>query len=199
MIARLTGRLLEKHPPAIVLDVGGVGYELDVPMSTFYVLPHLDEMTTLFTHLVVREDAQQLFGFASRDERETFRSLIKVSGIGPKIALAILSGLSAEELALAIDREDIGRLSKVPGIGKKTAERLVLELRGKLGKAGVTPRPSAGLAMPAMAASPTDDILGALLALGYNEREASSALKTLPEGVDVSEGIRLALKSLART
>lgn len=199
MIARLTGRLLEKQPPAIVLDVGGVGYELDVPMSTFYVLPHLDEMTSLFTHLVVREDALQLFGFASRDERETFRSLIKVSGIGPKIALAILSGLSAEELAVAIDREDIARLSKVPGIGKKTAERLVLELRGKLGRGSGPARPAGAPLPTAMAASPADDILGALLALGYNEREAAGALKTLPEGVDVSEGIRLALKSLARS
>lgn len=196
MIARLTGRLVEKQPPTIVLDVAGVGYQIDVPMSTFYLLPALDEAVLLHTHLVIREDAQLLYGFASRSERETFRNLIKVSGIGPKIALAILSGLSADELALAVERDDIARLSRVPGIGKKTAERLVLELRGKLAAASG----GALFAGQADAAAPSarDDIAGALLALGYNEKEASAALKALPADVDVGEGIRLALKALAK-
>ncbi|MBI3144417.1 MAG: Holliday junction branch migration protein RuvA, partial [Pseudogulbenkiania sp.] len=148
MIGRLTGQLIEKLPPQIVVDVGGVGYEVDVPMSTFYQLPALGDKTTLYTHLVVREDAHLLFGFASKGERETFRQLIKVSGIGARIALAILSGLSADELALAVASEDLKRLSSVPGIGKKTAERLVLELRGKLATGGAVTTPG-GLAFAA--------------------------------------------------
>ncbi|WP_273429326.1 Holliday junction branch migration protein RuvA [Chitinibacter tainanensis] len=196
MIGRLTGKLLEKQPPQILLDVGGVGYEVDVPMSTFYVLPHLGEATTLFTHLVVREDAQLLYGFATREERNAFRSLIKVTGIGAKIALAVLSGMTADELALAVASEDIKRLSAVPGIGKKTAERLVLELRGKLATDGLVSMPGE---LP-LATTPDDrsDILNALLALGYNEREANLAMKTLPADASVSDGIRLALKSLAK-
>ncbi|WP_374347348.1 Holliday junction branch migration protein RuvA [Chitinimonas sp.] len=196
MIGKLTGTVLEKHPPQILLDVGGVGYEVDVPMSTLYVLPHAGEIASLYTHFVVREDAQLLFGFASRGERETFRQLIKVSGIGPKIALAVLSGMSSEELAAAIEREDAARLAKVPGIGKKTAERLCLELRGKLaGTSAVAPKLAGTVALPA---SPRDDIANALLALGYNEREAAAAVKLLPEEVSVNDGIRLALKSLAK-
>ena len=197
MIGRLSGTLIEKQPPQIVIDVAGVGYELDVPMGTFYELPALGAPVTLFVHQAIREDAHLLYGFATRNERDTFRSLIKISGIGPKIALAILSGMNADELALAIAGEDTARLAKVPGIGKKTAERLVLELRGKLGSlsAGV---PVSGKALPAEAFSPRQDILHALLALGYNEREAAGALKLVPEGASVNDGIRLALKALAK-
>lgn len=197
MIGKLTGTLLEKHPPQILLDVHGVGYELDVPMSTLYVLPHAGEAASLYTHFVVREDAQLLFGFATRAERETFRQLIKVSGIGPKIALAVLSGMTADELAAAIEREDAARLAKVPGIGKKTAERLCLELRGKLaGTSAIAPKtPGAPFVV---AVDPRDDVANALLALGYNEREAAAAIKLLPEDVSVNDGIRMALKSLAK-
>ncbi|KIA79976.1 MULTISPECIES: Holliday junction branch migration protein RuvA [Chromobacterium] len=196
MIGRLTGKLIEKQPPQVVVDVGGVGYEVDVPMTTFYQLPALGQNTTLFTHLVVREDAHLLFGFASKEERQTFRQLIKVSGIGAKIALAILSGMTADELAIAVASEDIKRLSSVPGIGKKTAERLVLELRGKLATGGNLTVPG-GLPF---AATPDEksDIVNALLALGYNDKEASAATKSLPADVTVSEGVRLALKSLMK-
>lgn len=197
MIGKLTGKLLEKHPPHVLLDVNGVGYELDVPMSTLYVLPHIGEATALYTHLVVREDAQLLYGFASRAERETFRQLIKVSGIGPKIALAVLSGMTADELATAVEGEDAARLAKVPGIGKKTAERLVLELRGKLaGTTALQAKVATGLF--AAQASARDDVANALMALGYNEKEAMAAIKPLPEDVSVNDGIRLALKSLAK-
>ena len=196
MIGKLTGKLLEKYPPQVLLDVAGVGYEIDVPMSTFFVLPHAGEAVSLYTHFVVREDAQLLFGFASRAERETFRQLIKVTGIGPKIALAVLSGMDADELAGAVEREDAGRLAKVPGIGKKTAERPVLELRGKL--AGTTKlQAHSGLFAPA-SISARDDVGNALLALGYSEKEAAAAVKLLPEDVGVNDGIRLALKSLAK-
>lgn len=197
MIGRLTGILIEKQPPQIVLEAAGVGYEIDVPMSTFYELPVLGAQAALFTHQAIREDAHLLFGFATRTERDTFRELIKISGVGPKIALAILSGMSADELALAIAGEDTVRLAKVPGIGKKTAERLVLELRGKLGSlSGSAPVP--GKALPSALPSARQDILHALLALGYNEREAAAALKLVPEEAGVNDGIRLALKSLAK-
>lgn len=190
MIGRLTGVLARKSPPQVLIDVGGVGYELDVPMSSFYNLPALGERVTLLTHFVVREDAQQLFGFLSAPERETFRLLVKISGVGPRTALAILSGLSVNELAQAVAQQQPGRLVKVPGIGKKTAERLLLELKGKLG---------ADLAAPASPASDAQaDIVQALLALGYNEREAAAALKSLPADVGVSEGIKQALKALSR-
>jgi Holliday junction DNA helicase RuvA len=197
MIGRLTGTLIEKQPPQIVLEAAGVGYEVDVPMSTLYELPAAGAVVTLFTHYVVREDAHLLYGFASRSERDTFRSLIKISGIGPKIALAILSGMNADELALAVAGEDTARLAKVPGIGKKTAERLVLELRGKLGGLSGS-LPQVGKAQPAAAPSPRQDILHALLALGYNEREAAGALKLVPEEAGVNDGIKLALKALAK-
>lgn len=197
MIGKLTGKLLEKHPPQILLDVNGVGYELDVPMSTLYVLPHAGEQAALYTHFVVREDAQLLYGFASRAERETFRQLIKVSGIGPKIALAVLSGMTADELATAVEGEDAARLAKVPGIGKKTAERLVLELRGKLaGTTALQAKVATGLFQAQ--ASARDDVVNALLALGYNAKEAEAAIKLLPEDVSVNDGIRQALKSLAK-
>src|SRR5216110_1203928 len=190
MLGRLTGVIAEKSPPQCLIDVNGVGYEVDVPMSTFYNLPALGERVSLLTHFVVREDAQVLYGFLSHDERSTFRLLVKISGIGPRTALSILSGLSVDELARAVSLQESGRLIKVPGIGKKTAERLLLELKGKLG---------ADLAMPASVASDAQaDILQALVALGYSDREAAAALKSLPAEVGVSEGIKLALKSLAR-
>jgi len=191
MIGRITGTLLEKNPPQILIDVQGVGYEVDVPMSTFYNLPALGEAVTLLTHFVVREDAQVLFGFLTAPERATFRLLVKISGVGPRTALSILSGLSVAELAQAVTRQDGARLVKVPGIGKKTAERLLLELKGKLG---------ADLALPSTAAlsDAQGDIAQALQALGYSDREAQAALKALPADVGVSEGIKLALRALNR-
>jgi len=192
MIGRITGTLAEKAPPHLLIDVNGVGYEVDVPMSSFYNLPAVGERVTLLTHFVVREDAQVLFGFLTHDERATFRLLVKISGVGPRTALAILSGLSVAELAQAVTLQDGARLVKVPGIGKKTAERLLLELKGKLGEA---------LAAPANAAAggtARTDILQALLALGYNDREAAAALKALPADVAVAEGIKLALRALAK-
>ncbi len=190
MIGRLTGTLAEKSPPQLLIDVNGVGYEVDVPMSSFYNLPALGERVTLLTHFVVREDAQVLFGFLTHDERATFRQLVKISGVGPRTALAILSGLSVAELAQAVSLQESGRLVKVPGIGKKTAERLLLELKGKLGDA---------LAAPANVASHAQgDILQALVALGYSDREASAALKALPADIGVSDGIKFALKQLAK-
>jgi Holliday junction DNA helicase RuvA len=192
MIGRLSGTLLEKNPPQLLLDVQGVAYEVDVPMSTFYNLPPNGEPVTLFTHLVVREDAHLLYGFGSEGERRAFRQLLKVNGIGAKIALAVLSGLSVTELGQAITLQESGRLTRVPGIGKKTAERLLLELKGKLGADLAQP---AGLQRNAPNAS---DIMGALLALGYSEREALSAVRQLPEGVAVADGIKQALKILAK-
>jgi holliday junction DNA helicase RuvA len=189
MLGRLTGVIAEKSPPLVLIDVAGVGYEVDVPMSTFYNLPALGERAVLLTHLVVREDAQQLFGFLTAEERAAFRQLIKISGVGPKMALGLLSGLSVAELAQAVSRQDAARLTKVPGIGKKTAERLLLELKGKLG---------ADLALPATVTSDAQaDILQALMALGYSEKDAATALKALPPEVGVSEGIKLALKRLS--
>jgi holliday junction DNA helicase RuvA len=191
MIGRLTGVIAEKSPPQVLVDVNGVGYEVDVPMSTFYNLPGIGERATLLTHFVVREDAQQLFGFLTHDERSTFRQLVKISGVGPRTALSILSGLSVAELAGAVSRQESGRLVKVPGIGKKTAERLLLELKGKLGPD--LGQPTAGAPTDAQA-----DIVQALVALGYNEREAAAALKALPPDIAVSDGIKLALKALNR-
>jgi Holliday junction DNA helicase RuvA len=193
MIGRLSGTLLEKNPPSILVDAGGVGYELDVPMSTLYNLPAVGERVTLLTHLSIREDAHQLYGFGSGAERHAFRELIKISGVGARTALAVLSGLSVGELAQAISLQEGGRLTKIPGIGKKTADRLLLELKGKLG--------AAIDAAPGGAAATDDagtDILRALLALGYNEREATQAVRQVPAGTGVSDGIRLALKSLAK-
>jgi Holliday junction DNA helicase RuvA len=192
MIGRLSGVLLEKNPPQLLLEVQGVGYEIDVPMSTFYNLPNVGERLTLYTHLVVREDAHLLYGFASESERRAFRQLLKISGVGARIALALLSGMSVAELAQAVAAQESGRLTKVPGIGKKTAERLLLELKDKLGTE-FTSGVAVNRAPPA-----SSDVLNALLALGYNEKEAAYALKQLPEGLSVSEGIRHALKSLAR-
>jgi len=190
MIGRLSGTLLEKNPPQVLIDVGGIGYEVDVPMSTFYNLPASGEKVSLLTHFVVREDGHFLYGFASQAERFAFRQLIKISGIGARMALAVLSGLSVSDLAQAIVRQEIGRLIKVPGIGKKTAERLLLELKGKLGDA----LPSSGLPVE----DRQHDILNALLALGYNDREAAAAMKPLAPGISTSDGIRQALKSLSK-
>lgn len=191
MISRLVGVLAGKAPPHVLVDVHGVGYEVQVPMSTFYNLPDTGGQVTLLTQFIVREDAQQLFGFLTAGERESFRELIKISGVGPRIALALLSGLSTDELAAAVSAQDASRLVKVPGVGKKTAERLLLELKGKLAPV---------LAAPGWSATSDNqaDILQALVALGYSEKEAQASLKQLPADVSVSDGIKLALKSLAR-
>lgn len=190
MIGRLQGLLVEKSPPLVLVDVGGVSYEVDVPMSTFCNLPGLGERVVLLTHFVVREDAQQLFGFLSGAERQAFRQLVRISGVGPRTALAVLSGLSVGELAQAVTLQDASRLVKVPGVGRKTAERLLLELKGKLG-ADVS-------SANAPASDAEADIVQALQALGYNDREARSAMKSLPPQVGVSEGIKLALRALSR-
>ena len=192
MIGRITGTLLEKNPPQVLLDAHGVGYEIDVPMSTFYNLPDLGGKVMLFTHLVVREDAHLLFGFATDAERKVFRQLLKVSGVGARTALAVLSGMSVGDLAQAITLQDVSRLTKVPGIGKKTAERLLLELKGKLGaelgtQVEVNRLPPAG-----------SDVLNALISLGYNEKEALAATKQLPADTSVADGIRQALRSLSK-
>ncbi|MFA5825469.1 MAG: Holliday junction branch migration protein RuvA [Gallionellaceae bacterium] len=192
MIGRLSGILLEKNPPQILLDVQGVGYELDVPMSTFYNLPALQEKVVLHTHFVVREDAQLLYGFATNEERLAFRQLLKISGVGPKLALSVLSGLSLGDLAAAVVNKEVGRLTKIPGVGKKTAERLLLELQGKFAITG------ASTASGAATSSANNDISNALLALGYNEKEADWAAKQLPKEVGVSDGIRQALKLLSK-
>jgi len=191
MIGKLTGTLGDKNPPQVLVDCNGVGYEVDVPMSTFYNLPGVGERVTLLTHFVVREDAQILYGFGSPGERDTFRQLIKIAGVGPRTALSVLSGMSVADIAQAITAQDSGRLVKVPGIGKKTAERLLLELKGKLG---------ADLGLPGAAALTDEgaDIVQALVSLGYSDKEAAAALKPLPKGVGVAEGIRLALKALAK-
>jgi len=192
MIGRLSGTLVEKNPPQILLDVRGVAYEIDVPMSTFYNLPGIGENITLLTHLIVREDAHLLFGFGSEAERRAFRQLIRISGIGARTALSVLSGLSVAELAQAVSLQESGRLTKIPGIGKKTAERLLLELKDKLG-ADLTAAVGVHRAPPV-----TSDVLNALLALGYSDKEALHAVKQLPDGVAVADGIKQALKLLAK-
>ena len=192
MIGRISGTLLEKNPPQVLLEAQGVGYEIDVPMSTFYNLPAVGERVSLHTHLVVREDAHLLYGFASEAERRAFRQLLKISGVGARTALSLLSGMSVADLVQAVASQEAGLLTRVPGIGKKTAERLLLELKGKLGT-----ELSSGVEVN-RAAPAASDVLNALLSLGYNEKEARYALKQLPEGLSVSDGIRQALKSLAR-
>lgn len=192
MIGRIQGRLLEKNPPQILVDVHGVGYEIDVPMSSFYNLPDVGGEVTLLTHFVVREDAQHLYGFLTAAEREAFRLLIRISGIGARTALSILSGMSVEMLAQAISMQDTAMLTRVPGIGKKTAERLVLELKGKIG-ADLT-----GVTLGTTANDARTDVVSALIALGYSEREALAAAKRLPEDISVSDGIREALKSMSK-
>lgn len=192
MIGRLSGILLEKNPPQLLIDCNGVGYEIDVPMSTFYNLPGMGEKVVLLTHLAVREDAHLLYGFGTVEERNVFKQLIKISGVGARTALSILSGMSVADLAQAITLQEAGRLTKVPGIGKKTAERLLLELKGKLG-ADLGAAGGAALHNDA-----TSDILNALLALGYSDKEAMLALKQVPAGTGVSEGIKMALKALSK-
>lgn len=192
MIGRIAGTLIEKQPPHLLVDCHGVGYQVDVPMSTFYNLPGLGQPVTLLTQMIVREDAHLLFGFGTAAERDTFRELIKITGVGARMALAVLSGLSVGELAQAITLQEAGRLTRIPGIGKKTAERLLLELKGKLGAelshaAGTTAVPDSAT-----------DILNALLALGYSDKEATTAAKQVPAGTGVSEGIKLALKALSK-
>lgn len=193
MIARLSGILVDKTPPQVVVDCNGVGYECEVPMSTFYQLPNVGEKVVLLTQFIVREDAQLLYGFGSDQERQTFRQLLKVNGIGAKSALAILSGLSVDDLVQAVAMQETAMLTRVPGIGKKTAERLLLELKDKFSMDGVTLGAGAG------GKSASGDVLNALVALGYNEREALAAVKQLPVDVVVADGIRLALKSLSKS
>jgi Holliday junction DNA helicase RuvA len=192
VIGRIAGILVEKSFPQVIVSCNGVGYEIDVPMSTFYPLPRTGEEVTLLTHLVVREDAHLLFGFLTAQERTAFRQLLKISGVGPKVALSVLSGMSVDDLSAAVASEDAARLTKVPGIGKKTAERLVLELRDKLPKAlPALTRPDASAA--------SSDVVNALLGLGYNEREAQAAVKALPPDLQLADAIRQALKALAKT
>ena len=191
MIGRIQGTVVEKNFPQVIVSCNGVGYEIDVPMSTFYPLPRPGEEVTLLTHLVVREDAHLLYGFITAGERAAFRQLLKISGVGPKVALSVLSGLSVDDLAAAVATGDSVRLTKVPGIGKKTAERLVLELRDKLPKTiSAVQRADAGAA--------GSDVLNALLALGYNEREAAAAVKQVPAQLQLPDAIRHALKHLAK-
>jgi len=192
MIGRIAGTLLEKSPPQVLVDCGGVGYELDVPMSTLYNLPNPGEKVVLFTQQIVREDAHLLYGFGTTQERDAFRQLTKISGVGPRIALSVLSGMSVAELAQAITMQEAGRLTKIPGIGKKTAERLLLELKGKLG-ADLSAVIDVNRPAPA-----GNDVLNALLALGYSDKEALAAIKQVPAGLSVSEGIRHALRLLSK-
>ena len=187
MIGRLQGRLAAKNPPQVLVDVSGVGYEIDVPMSTFYGLPATGEPVTLYTHLVVREDAHILYGVATLEERATFRQLIRISGIGARTALSVLSGLSVSDLAQAIALQDASRLTRIPGIGRKTAERLLLELKGKM--IDVTSAPE----------ERSSDVVNALLALGYSDKEVQAAVRGLAAGLSVAEGIKAALKALAKS
>ena len=192
MIGRIKGTLLEKMPPQILVDVSGVGYEIDVPMSTLYNLPEVGSEVTLFTHFVVREDAELLYGFLTKEERSLFRLLIRISGIGPKIALSILSGISSQLLSQAVTTGEAGLLTRIPGVGKKTAERIVLELKGKLDTVvGTTDTGASGTNSKA-------DIVSALLSLGYSDREAQLAIKGLPADISVNDGIREALKNLSK-
>jgi Holliday junction DNA helicase RuvA len=191
MIGRLSGILLEKNPPQLLLDCNGVGYEVDVPMSTFYNLPSVGEKIVLLTHLAVREDAHLLYGFGTVEERNVFKQLIKISGIGARTALSVLSGMSVGDLSQAVTLQEAGRLTKIPGIGKKTAERLLLELKGKLGA-------DIGATGGVQHNDATADILNALIALGYSDKEATLALKQVPAGTGVSDGIKLALKALSK-
>ena len=193
MIGRLSGILLEKTPPHVLIDINGVGYECEVPMSTFYNLPAIGERVVLLTQFIVREDAQLLYGFGSEQERMTFRQLLKVNGIGAKSALSILSGLSVDDLVQAVAMQEVALLTRVPGIGKKTAERLLLELKDKFSIDGIA------LGASGHGKSASGDVLNALIALGYNEREALAAVKQLPAEVVVADGIKLALKSLSKS
>src|SRR5690606_22630330 len=185
-------KLLVKRPPTLLVDVGGVGYEVEAPMSTIFELPAIGAPVTLLTHLVVRDDAHLLFGFGTEAERDAFRQLIRISGVGARIALSLLSGMSVDDLGRAVSTQDATRLTRVPGIGKKTAERLLLELKGRFAHSV----DADGVAAPAAALA---DVVHALVALGYSEREADAASRKLPPDVDVSDGIRQALKSLVKS
>lgn len=191
MIGRLSGILVEKNPPQLLVDCNGVAYDVGVSMSTYYNLPGIGEKVVLLTHLQVREDAHILYGFGTADERNVFRQLIKITGVGARTALSILSGMSIADLAQAVTLQESARLTRVPGIGKKTAERLLLELKGKLG-ADLSVQPNS--AHPDASA----DILNALLALGYSDKEAVLAMKQVPQGAGVSDGIKHALKVLSK-
>jgi len=192
MIGRISGILLDKTPPLALIDCNGVGYECEVPMSTFYLLPQVGDKVTLLTHFLVREDAQLLFGFGTNQERLMFRQLLKVNGIGAKSALAILSGLSIDELIQAVSLQEAGLLTRVPGIGKKTAERLLLELKDKFTLDSALSIKGSGIT------SISQDVLNALIALGYNERESLNAVKSLDVNLTVNDGIKQALKYLSK-
>jgi Holliday junction DNA helicase RuvA len=198
VIGRLQGILLHKEPPALLVDVGGVAYELEAPMTTFYELPAVGEKVTLYTHLVVREDAHLLYGFVREAQRRLFRALLKVNGVGPRVALAVLSGLSDEEFSRCVTEEDIARLTKVPGIGRKTAERLVIELRDKLPAGAAIATPAVPAAATAPATDPVSEAVSALVALGYKPNEASRAVRSVSaKGLSAEEIIRQALKGMA--
>jgi holliday junction DNA helicase RuvA len=198
MIGSVRGRIMAKTPPQLMVDVGGVGYELEAPMSTFFHLPAVGEEVSLLTHLVVREDAHVLYAFATESERRLFRSLIKVSGVGPKIALALLSGISVEAFSRCVVNEDITALTRVPGIGRKTAERLVIEMRDRLGDPEAPGGP-VGVAPVAAGASPETEAYGALVALGYRAAEATRLLKAVGPGTHTTEElIRRALQGAAK-
>jgi Holliday junction DNA helicase RuvA len=198
VIGRLQGVLSRKEPPALMLDVGGVGYELEAPMTTFYELPAVGERVTLYTHLVVREDAHLLYGFVREAQRRLFRELLKVNGVGPRVALAVLSGLSDDEFSRCVAEEDIARLTKVPGIGRKTAERLVIEMRDKLPKDIPLPASTAAAAGPVAPGDPVSEAVSALVALGYKPNEASRAVRNAStKGLSAEEIIRQALKGMA--
>jgi len=198
MIGRLNGKIIHKHPPQLLIDVQGVGYEVDAPMSTFYQLPDIGSEVTLHTHMVVREDAQLLYGFASETERTLFRHLIKINGVGPKLALTILSGMGADEFVACVQDGDAAALVRMPGIGKKTAERLIIELRDKLKDAQPQSESSPALAVKSADSSPINDAVSALIALGYKPQEASRMVRTVStDGLGTEEIIRLSLQGVA--
>jgi Holliday junction DNA helicase RuvA len=200
MIGFLKGRLAMKQPPLLMVDVNGVGYELEAPMSTFYGLPPTGEPVALFTHLVVREDAHILFGFGTDGERRLFRGLLKVSGVGPKIALGILSGASVEDFLRTIEAEDVAMLTRIPGIGRKTAERVIIEMRDSVQKLSMPAPGGANPMAPGLAASPQSEAFSALIALGYKPAEITRLLKSADEpGLSTTEIIRRALKSAVKT
>jgi holliday junction DNA helicase RuvA len=200
VIGFLKGRLAIKQPPMLLVDVNGVGYEVEAPMSTFYGLPATGEPVALFTHLVVREDAHILFGFGTESERRLFRSLLKISGVGPKMALGILSGASVEDFLRTIEAEDVTMLTRIPGIGRKTAERVIIEMRDNVQKLSAA-APGVGQTAAALGAAPTphSEAFSALLALGYKPPEITRLLKAADEpGLSTTEIIRRALKSAAK-
>ncbi|MFU8895568.1 MAG: Holliday junction branch migration protein RuvA [Gammaproteobacteria bacterium] len=199
MIGFLHGKLAGKHPPQLLVDVGGVGYELEAPMSTFYQLPETGEPVQILTHLLVREDAHVLYGFATEAERQLFRSLIKISGVGPRIALAILSGISAEGFVRCVQSEDAAALTRIPGVGRKTAERLMVEMRDKLTQAGSALAQSMPAGVVGVGGTAADEAFGALVALGYRPPEAQRLLKLVEDKASTTEElIRAALQAAAR-